>query len=332
MIKSRNSEDHLSMDMVLSRIREIDIFSYYCPNFKQLGVKFCSSIREDNSPSVSIVQWNGKLLYKDFGYPEHTFSCFNYVKHLFSCNFYEALKIIDNDFGLNLGSRKAEMQFTRGVMGIRTNKKVYDKKVVIIKKKSREWMKKDAEFWSKYLISKKTLRTFGVCPISHYWINDNRFSCNLSYAYKIGKKYKIYSPYEEIKWSSNTTKKHIQGYKQLPEQGDLCVITSSLKDVMCLFEMGIPAIAMQSEMQIPEEETIKALKERFKKVAVFYDNDFDNVNNPGQAMARKICQKYYPMHNILIPDFYELKDPSDYVAHFGSFGGLETLIRIQTNE
>ena len=329
MIKSRNSEDHLSKEMVLTKIREIDIFSYYCTSFKELGIKFCSELREDSTPSVSIIEWRGKLLYKDFGHPDHTFDCFKYIEHLFNCSFFEALKIIDNDFNLNLSSHKDAVAFTKGVMGMRTNKKVFTKKVVIIKKKSRNWMKKDADFWTKYLISKKTLRIFDVQPISHYWINDTRISCNLSYAYKVGTKYKIYSPYEEVKWISNTTKKHIQGYNQCAKRGDLCIITSSLKDVMCLFEMGISAIALQSEMQMPSEETIKELKTRFKKVAVFYDNDFDNVNNPGQTMASKICTKYH-LPNIVIPDLYEIKDPSDYIAHFGRVEGLQTLIKLQT--
>ena len=82
-------------------------------------------------------------------------------------------------------------------------------------------MVKDAKFWSQYLISKKTLIKFAVTPISHYWINDSRFTCKLSYAYKIGNKYKIYSPYEEVKWMSNTNSKQIQGYDQLPKQGIL---------------------------------------------------------------------------------------------------------------
>ena len=127
---------------------------------------------------------------------------------------------------------------------------------------------------------------------------------------------------------SNTNAKQIQGYDQLPKQADCCIITSSLKDVMCLFEMGIPEIALQSEMQLPLRKTIEELKERFKKVAVFYDNDFSNPNNPGQTMAKKICEKYH-LKNIFIPDVYRLKDLSDYIAHFKSFGGLRTLIDIQ---
>ena len=174
----------------------------------------------------------------------------------------------------------------------------------------------------------KTLIKFAVSPISHYWINESRFSCNLSYAYKLGNKYKIYSPYDEVKWMSNTNSKQIQGYDQLPKQADCCIITSSLKDVMCLFEQGIPAVAMQSEMYMPERKTIEELKERFKKVAVLYDNDFTNPNNPGQTMAAKICSEYR-LNNIYIPEDYQVKDVSDYIAKFGSFGGMKTLIELQ---
>ena len=76
-ITSRSSEDHLHTDVILSRITEYDIFMYYCPNFKELKKKFNSDLREDRSPTVSIIPYNGKLLYKDFGNSEHTFDCFN---------------------------------------------------------------------------------------------------------------------------------------------------------------------------------------------------------------------------------------------------------------
>ncbi len=128
---------------------------------------------------------------------------------------------------------------------------------------------------------------------------------------------------------SNTNSKQIQGYDQLPNKGDLCIIASSLKDVMCLFEMGIPAIAMQSEMQLPLRKTIEELRGRFKQVAVFYDNDFTNPNNPGQTMAKKICKEYSPMRNIYLPEDYGVKDLSDYIAKFKEPGGLKTLIDIQ---
>ena len=326
MIKSRQSEDHLSKDMILSRIREIDIFSYYCPSFKELGVKFCSELRDDKSPSVSIIIWQNRLLYKDFGHPEHTFDCFSYIMKKYNCSFYDALRVVDNDFGLNLSSFKETIGFSMGVPAVRTTKKVEQKRVVIIRKRRRKWMRKDQEFWSQFFITKTTLIKFAVCPITHYWINENRFSCDLSYAYKIGKKYKIYSPYEDTKWISNTTRRHVQGYVQLPDRHNICVVTSSLKDVMSLYELGIPAIALQSEMQMPDKALVHELQERFGVIALFYDNDFNNVNNPGQTMANKIIREFPNFVNIVLPEQYGVKDLSDYIAKYQSTHLITALV------
>ena len=327
MIKSRNSDDHLHTDRILSKVTEYDIFKYYCPNFETTEKKFCSDLREDKTPTVSITMWNNKLLYKDFG-SDHSFDCFNYVSHKFNCTFYDALRIIDNDFNLNLSSKNNEIKFTMGYLGYTHNIQIENKKLVIIKKKKRSWKEKDQKFWNKYFIDKKILSKFNVEPIEYYWINNDRFKCKLSYAFKIKDKYKIYSPYDKVKWISNTNNKSIQGWDQLPASGKDIILTSSLKDVMCLYTMGYSAIALQSEMQMPDEKVIKILKDRFKYISVLYDNDFDNPNNPGQTMADKICNKYN-LKNIYIPEDYQVKDISDYIAKFNSNGGAKMLIKCQ---
>ena len=327
-IASRSSEDHLHTSVILGRITEYDIFKYYCPNFKQLGKKFLSDLREDRSPTVSIVPFNGKLLYKDFGHPDHVFDCFNYVKHKYGCSFIDALRIIDCDFRLRLNSKKEERLFTMGVMGYRqSNSPKYIKPEVIIQKRRRPWSKQDAEFWRQYLVSKKTLLSFAVEPISHFWVNNNRFTCkSISYAFRFKNRYKIYSPYEEkSKWLSNTKKTDIQGYNQLPYKGEKIILTSSLKDVMCLHECGYAAIALQSEMQMPERKLISELADRFDSIEILYDNDFSKTGNPGQTMAKKICNEY-GFNNISIPDYLGCKDPSDLVKETGSFKELKLLL------
>ena len=136
-IASRSSADHLHTDVILSKITEYDIFVYYIPSFKKLGKKFRSELREDNSPTVSIIAYNGKLLYKDFGNPDHTFDCFNYIKHKYNCSFIDALRIIDCDFNLKLGYKKDAIHFTMGYMGYRnTNNPKYTKQDIIIRKKT----------------------------------------------------------------------------------------------------------------------------------------------------------------------------------------------------
>ena len=320
-IKSRNSEEHLHTDIILSRIAEYDIFKYYCPQFEKLGKKFCSPLREDHNPTVAIIVYNKRLLYKDFGKTEHSFNCFSFIQEKYGCDFYSALRIIDMDFSLGLASKRNEIKFTMGYMGLTYNKKIETKPLTIIKKKRRPWNIEDAKFWGPFGISKFTLNHFNVEPISHYWINGNRFHCNeVTYAYKYGAKYKIYSPYSEIKWMSNTTAKQIQGWKQLKADWhtQYVIITSSLKDVMCLYQMGHPAIALQSEMQMPEEKLIKNLRSKFECIILLYDNDFENENNPGQTMANKIKERYFSDHvqNICIEESYKSKDLSDLIKNY----------------
>ena len=326
-IDSRDSRDHLHTSVILGKITEYDIFRYYCPNFKQLGKKFLSDLRQDKSPTVSIVPYNGKLLYKDFGNPDHTFDCFNYVRHKYGCRFIEALRIIDNDFNLKLSPKTEKIQFTMGVMGFRQQAPTYSKPPVYLQKRRRKWNADDAKFWSKYLVSKKILTKFAVEPISHFWVNGNRFTCkSITYAFKFKNRYKIYSPYEDTnKWLSNTRKTDIQGYNQLPDKGERLIITSSLKDVMCLHAAGYHSIAMQSEMQMPDEKLISELKERFNTIEILYDNDFDKVTNPGQTMAKKICD-LYGFNNICLPKTFESKDPSDLVSKESSFNELKIIL------
>jgi hypothetical protein len=78
-------------------------------------------------------------------------------------------------------------------------------------------------------------------------------------------------------------------------------------------------------MQIPEEKLISELKFRFSKIDVLYDNDFDNVNNPGQTMAKKICD-LYGLNNICLPEQLGCKDPSDLVKETGSMIKLKNIL------
>ena len=328
-IRSRGSEDHLHTNVILGKVTEYDIFVYYCPSFRKLGKKFSSELREDKSPTVSIIPYNGKLLYKDFGNPDHTFNCFSYIQHKYNCSFVEALRIIDCDFKLGLSSVAPGTQFTMGTMAYRQNNSPkYTKPKVIIKKKNRLWSADDARFWKKYFVSKKVLRSFDVEPISHLWVNGVRFTCkSITYAFKFNSRYKIYSPYDDKnKWLSNTKKTDVQGYNQLPNKGERLIITSSLKDVMCLSGAGYHSIAMQSEMQFPEEKLISELKERFQNIEILYDNDFDKATNPGQTMASKICD-LYGFKNICIPNSFRSKDPSDLVDKVGNLTELKNILK-----
>ena len=313
MIKHRNSEDHLHSEVILDKITEYDIFRHYCSNFKELGVKFCSDLREDNKPGVSIIEWKGTLLYKDFAYEEHTFNCFGYVMNKYGLDFVGVLQLISQDFGLGLTS-------TDVIPGARTHSySRQSKRQTIIRIKARAWTEDDAAYWKTFCIPRSLLIKFEVSPVEYFWINETRFHPHtITYAFRFtGSHFKIYSPHEEeYKWYSNVGRETVQGAKQLVETGEVVYLTSSLKDVMCLGVLNCPAIALQSEMFMPDEDTISDLKRRFKEVIVLYDNDFDKEVNAGQEMAEKICRKYQ-LTNLIIPSYYRSKDISDLIKDHG---------------
>ena len=314
MIQARRSGEYLSKENLLSKVSEYQIFKYFCRNFKELNTKFRSDLREDKSPTVSIALIGQSLRYKDFGYPDHSFNCIDYVAYKYNTDFYGALIHIDSCFGLGLHTGVR----VKGLVPQVAEPILKEKKRSEIQVRVRDWDYRDAAYWKQFGISKKLLRIFDVQPITHYWINEQRFSCNsISYRYRFDCGYKIYRPLEkDFKWSSNVGSQCLQGYGQLPECGKVVFITSSLKDVMCLASIGYPSFALQSEMLMPEEDTIEEAKARFKEVIVLYDNDYTKSSNPGQTMAKKICNKY-GLDNLTIPSHLCAKDISDLVRDHG---------------
>ena len=93
---------------------------------------------------------------------------------------------------------------------------------------------------------------------------------------------------QTFRFLSNTPKSLIQGARQLPNEGNLLVITKSMKDCAALHELGIPAIAPCSEVLFVSKSQLQALKKRFKNIIVFYDNDLPGID----GMCR--IKKLYP--------------------------------------
>ena len=116
---------------------------------------------------------------------------------------------------------------------------------------------------------------------------------------------------------SNTGKNFIQGSKQLPDTGDLLVITKSMKDVMALYEFGIPAIAPCSEVLFISKQQLKKLKERFKHIIVMYDNDLPGISNMVKFKKQNPEAIYH-----WIPRAYKAKDITDF---YKKYGKLETI-------
>ena len=77
-------------------------------------------------------------------------------------------------------------------------------------------------------------------------------------------------------------------------------------------------MSLQGEGYLPKPQVMKQVIKRFKTVYLWYDNDFTHTeDNPGQDNAKKLINLYPSLHNIVIPDVYQSKDPSDLVKNWG---------------
>jgi hypothetical protein len=132
----------------------------------------------------------------------------------------------------------------------------------------------------------------------------------------------MYNPLAENiqdKWRYNGPNDLIGGYNQLPLYGDFLILTKSMKDVMVLYEMQIPAVTLQSESALMNTLMFESLRKRFNNIIVLYDND-----SPGIKFSDKIS-KSFGLKQIFLPKFGPEKDISDYVREHSFNDGVKMM-------
>lgn len=291
---------------LLAQIDDYSIFSYYMGEFK-VGQLMNSPLRSnDKMPSFAVFRAkNGNLLFKDHG----TGECGN------------AFKFIKLYTGIttNLELERELLRIVRKTnpnSGIRTvthssKDGAGDTDIGIVRQ---PFTKVDKEYWKQFHISLDTLKKFNVFSIKYFLCNrvvrGTYKEDNPMYAYKVYDKFKIYRPLASkyTKWRTNLTSRHVQGLAELPQEGgNLLIITKSLKDVMCLYEMGFYAISAASETTFIPEDIIQSLRTKWKHIVILYDRD-----RTGMFKAREYS-KQYGFDAIFVNKKYHSKDISDAV-------------------
>lgn len=316
LTKVRTKEDPITLDYILSKVTEYDIYAKYIGLFK-VGFIYNSPLRKDNNPSFGIYQSKktGQLLFKDYGSNE----CGNVVKFvgLYTglTNYNDILQRIMQDLQITNTTRLKSI-------------KKYQSNETVIGVVRQPFNEKDVKYWLQFGITENTLTKFNVSSIKYYLCNGIVKSIykddNPMYAYKVYDHFKIYKPLADkyTKWRNNLTEFDIQGYEQLPDKGELLIITKSLKDVMVLHEMGYNAISPSSESTWLPEKALKAILRRFKRILINFDRDVAGVRN-----MRKISLKT-GLKGFLVNKRFKAKDISDAVK----INGFENVKNWLTNE
>ncbi len=323
----------ITVSEILSNISEYDIFKRYVPNFKELNQSFCSSLYKDENPGCRIYQKaDGRLCYKDFGTGEN-YDCFSYVQRLYNLNFQECLNVIGADIGLKPSEIGFKPLFLLGKENIPKIENNVLKSTIEVKKRNFNII--DYNFWFKqYNISFNLLEQYEVSPLEHYIITkgNKQFygkytKFNPIYYYQLEENCKIYKPYCDFnKWMFFGSGLVIEGYKQLPEKGELLLISKALKDVMFLKSIGYDAISFNSETKNIPDYILNELKQRFKYIYILYDSD-----ETGKLFSKKLLDSLQNGEKSRILDietFCKSKDLTDYVKLNGLENGKKLIYNL----
>lgn len=296
----------MSLKDLLDKLTDYDIYSYYVGQFK-IGKLFNSPLRsDDKNPSFAIFKgMNGGLFFKDHGSGEGG----NAIK------FIKLYKNIDtkDELERELLRIVRKMNPNSG-NAIRTYSYSVDSGPTDIGIVRQPFTDVDKRYWKQFHISIDTLRKFQVFSIKYFLCNrvvrGTYKETSPMYAYKVDDKFKIYRPLASkyTKWRTNLTNRNVQGLSELPvEGGNLLIITKSLKDVMCLYEMGFNAIAASSETTFIPDDILDSLRHKWKNVIMLYDRD-----KTGMLESRKYS-KQYKLDALFVHKRFKAKDVSDAV-------------------
>ena len=296
----------MSLKDLLDKLDDYDIYSYYVGQFK-IGKLFNSPLRsDDKNPSFAIFKGvNGKLFFKDHGSGEGG-NAIKFVK------LYKGIQTRD-ELERELLRIVRKMNPNSG-NAIRTYSYSVDSGPTDIGIVRQPFTDVDKRYWKQFHISIDTLRKFQVFSIKYFLCNrvvrGTYKETSPMYAYKVDDKFKIYRPLASkyTKWRTNLTNRNVQGLSELPvEGGNLLIITKSLKDVMCLYEMGFNAIAASSETTFIPDDILDSLRHKWKNVIMLYDRD-----KTGMLESRKYS-KQYKLDALFVHKRFKAKDVSDAV-------------------
>ena len=298
----------MSLKDLLDKLDDYDIYSYYVGQFK-IGKLFNSPLRsDDKNPSFAIFKGvNGKLFFKDHGSGEGG-NAIKFVK------LYKGIQTRD-ELERELLRIVRKMNPNSG-NAIRTYSYSVDSGPTDIGIVRQPFTDVDKQYWKQFHISLDTLKKFQVFSIKYFLCNRvvrGTYKENSPmYAYKVDDKFKIYRPLASkyTKWRTNLTNWNVQGLSEIPKEGgNLLIITKSLKDVMCLYEMGFNAIAASSETTFIPDNILQSLRSKWKHIVILYDRD-----KTGMLESRKYSRQY-KLDAIFVHKKFKAKDVSDAVKN-----------------
>jgi hypothetical protein len=322
----------LSKEYILQRVTEQEIFEKYLGAEVQTERKFRNPLRSDKHPTCTFSYRGGKLRFRDWAW-NRSMDCFDLVGHLYNTNFEGALEQIAADFNLADKTPRKKAINEMALQRKRQEKATSGPKTEVLVHIC-DWKAQEREYLKSHGITGKQVKKYNCLPIDKVWVNGRDVwlysDKDPALGYYFGsaengiQRWKIYFyRRDERRFLCNTS--IVQGLHQLPDEGDVCVITKSLKDVMALDSYGIPAIAPQAESICPDREVIEEIKSRFDQILTLYDFDYAGVTTANEIRRQYDIPAVFLTDGRLNTRDFGAKDFSDYVRDFGRQAGWQLL-------
>lgn len=320
----------ITKELLLSKNPAEAYFEFYLGVSVKKGL-FCSPniIRVDHKPTCAFYKDSkGTLYFKDFAGP--SFDFVGAVMHIHACTYPQALRIIANDFGI-INSPRLE----KNIAKIEYSGKILkETEKAIIQVEVQDFTEKELTWWASFGISLLTLNKFKVYSIRSVFLNGTYFNSSSEsspiYGYYGGfntngdELWRLYMPTKRnYRFMSNWEGTHWQGMKQLPRDGNHCIFSKSMKDLMVLHEFGFISIAPTSENILISEGRFNRLQSKYNNIVVFFDNDLAGVKG-----AHKYKKNYPTSRCVFIKRKYS-KDISDLHKKLSSTQFWEVVKELQ---
>jgi DNA primase len=278
----------ISIEAILSRISEYDIFRYYMPHkdWKINRVTY-SPFRHENNPSFMIGNKLGYLMFIDYSDTSKRGDCFNFVQMLHNISISDTLKMIDKDFGLGFSTGVITGEYKTIIAEYKQPE--IEKRNSLIQVKVRKFTQNELDYWAQYHQDIQDLRDNNIYSIKELYLNKQRFpleenELRFGYLYE-GQYWKIYRPFadKKKKWMPNNVPITAMDGKENIKNCEIAFINKSKKDYMVMKKLFPCSCAVQNEgLGCFSHENVEYLKANSDRQILSFDADAVGVQNSKQ--------------------------------------------------
>jgi hypothetical protein len=286
MIQGKKRQE-LTVRAILDKISDYDIFRMYMPDKSwKLNQVTYSPFRKENNPSFLIGNRKGYISFIDFADTSLRGDCFTFVKLLYGFNnLYDALKMIDKDFGLGIIGAPTE-EYKKIVAEYKQPE--ITKRNSLIQVVTRKFTNSELEYWNSYHQSVDDLRANNVYAIKKVFLNKQLFytkETEMVFGYLYDGHWKIYRPYgdKKNKWVPNNVPITAMDGKEDIINCETAFINKSKKDYMVMKKVFPCSCAVQNEgLGCFSPENVEYLKANSDSQILSFDSDVIGVQNSQQ--------------------------------------------------